>query len=75
MNADLCLKKRKIEVEYIIVKTIIKVIEMNNDKWLVEWNDKTRSWEDFNKLKNYPTFKHFVETLIKPKKEFPQYIT
>jgi len=33
-------------------------------KWLVEWRDLSRTWEDFETVKNLDVFRHYIEQHI-----------
>jgi hypothetical protein len=62
-------KKRKIIHEIIeqkCSKSISKILKMdsNTKKWLVEWNDFSRSWELYESIKDTYTFQKYVENLV-----------
>lgn len=48
-------------------------VDFKNNLWLVEWNDKSRTWEKFNVVKNFDFFESFIMFHLKPK-EYPTYI-
>lgn len=67
-------KKRKVNDDNRIVSFIVE-IQPENRKWLVEWRDKTRSWENYDDLKNLDSFRMYLESIItKPRWEPPFYI-
>lgn len=49
-------KRRRIEVD----RFISTIMEVQNKKWLVEWNDKTRSWESYDNLKDLEIFQEYI---------------
>jgi hypothetical protein len=65
-------KRRRIEINN-NSKIIVNIIEVNNRKWLVEWNDKSRSWEKYEKLKDLEIFKEYIFKCCK-KLSTPSYI-
>lgn len=74
MNIE-CKKKRKFEIE----KDIKKVIEFDiiSKKWLIEWDDRSRSWEDYESIKDHYGFKLFIQNTFKKGRErelSPSYI-
>jgi hypothetical protein len=76
------LKKRKIDTNYAI-KFVTSIIELHpsSKKWLVEWSDKTRTWETYDIVKELGIFQEFLsKTILKPKPkpklpEIPSYIS
>lgn len=49
---------------------LVRILEINHSgKWLVEWSDKTRTWEDYENIKNIPSFQKVIQTLVQRKNE------
>ena len=70
--------KRKIDTKC-VYKFIISIIELhqNSKKWLVEWSDKTRTWETYDIVKDLDIFQNFLCKFYtsKPRsREIPSYI-
>lgn len=54
---------------------ISKIVEFSGGKWLVEWDDKSRTWENFYTLKDKPEFETYVLLNMKNSKNIlPEYI-
>lgn len=68
-------KKRKASTKCSSVKIIVKILELHptNKNWLVEWTDKTRSWEIYDVIKDLDSFQHFITTTKKT--YIPEYIS
>lgn len=69
-------KKRKISTA---VKFITNVIARHSsgEKWLVEWCDRTRTWETYDVVKDLRIFQDFLHVLMESvgkSKEIPSYI-
>lgn len=74
MELERSCKKRKIITT---MKYATEIIRMHpkGEKWLVEWNDKTRTWETYDIVKNMDKFQDFLQKVCKiPNKEIPSYI-
>lgn len=58
-------KKRKIAVS--TLKYVTQIIEMHStgEKWLVEWSDKTRTWETYDIVKDLHIFQDFLQCFCK----------
>lgn len=65
-------KKRKLTHKY-----AIKIIATDNitKKWLVEYNDLSRSWHDWNEVKDLDVFRKFIETELPSRSGDPSYIS
>lgn len=69
------IKKRKYEIEVVIRINKILEFDIISKKWLIEWDNKTRTWEFFEDIKNMYEFKKLLENLfIKTGKFQPSYI-
>jgi hypothetical protein len=71
-------KKRRVSTESGSVKIIVKILELHptNKKWLVEWTDRTRSWETYDVIKDLDSFQHFITKNYTTKKtNIPEYIS
>lgn len=70
-------KKRKIIVT--TMKYVNKIIEMHptGKKWLVEWSDKTRTWETYDIVKDLQIFQDFLQYVCNTKNvnKIPSYIS
>jgi len=57
-------KKRRIEPENTYPKILVKLIEVHpkTKNWLVEWNDRTRTWEMYDAIKDTKVFRTFIES-------------
>jgi hypothetical protein len=67
-------KKRRIEA----VKFITSIVELHqtSKKWLVEWSDKTRTWETYDVIKDLDIFQSFLAGICKKEiRNIPFYIT
>jgi hypothetical protein len=58
-------KKRKINSKC-VYKFIIAIIEFHQSskKWLVEWSDKTRTWESYDFVKDLDIFQKFLSKML-----------
>jgi hypothetical protein len=69
------IKKRKYEIDVVIRINKILEFDIISKKWLIEWDNKTRTWEFFEDIKNMYEFKKLLENLfIKTGKFQPSYI-
>lgn len=75
------IKKRKITLEPVfdIIKTkiAIQIVEFHpkTKEWLVEWRDKTRTWENYDTIKDQAAFRDMVEKNLQVKRCYASYIT
>ena len=76
-------KKRKIvattldpSFEPVKPKVAIQILELHpkTKEWLVEWRDKTRTWEVYDTVKDQPVFRLMVEKKLYQKNSQPTYI-
>jgi hypothetical protein len=66
------MKRRKITGENSTMEcSKIIFFDSTQRRWLVEWSDKTRSWEEYATLKDFEIFKNFIENSF----TYPVYIT
>jgi len=71
-------KKRKCDND--IFNNIVQVVEIKNNNWLVEWEDKTRTWENYEELKHTDAFKNYIVKAVNKaiyvdkSKKCPEYI-
>lgn len=71
-------KRRRID-QKIAVKFVISIIELHptSKKWLVEWSDRTRTWETYDIIKDLDIFQVFLSKMYKkesPIRDVPSYI-
>lgn len=69
-----CKKKRKLEDE----KNMKRIVEFDiiSKRWLIEWDDKSRSWEDYENIKDMYGFKQLIQGMFRTRnRENPSYIS
>lgn len=66
-------KRRKSDSLKIPVQIID--IDRKNKKWLIEWCDQTRTWENYDNVKDMIIFREWVESMIIEQNCRPSYIT
>ncbi len=57
------LKKRKTSGSL----SVKKILTFQDKKWLIEWDDNSRTWESFEKLKDEIVFREYIEDAMKDK--------
>lgn len=47
------------------------IIDISGDNWLIEWTDRTRTWECYDDIKILPSFRKYIEFLILRRRNSP----